>query len=51
MREGFVNDGMFDWSQPVPKAGSQDVSKGAAPAPGGDPPADAGAENVDKKEA
>merc|ERR1711920_164345 len=26
MREGFVNDGMFDWSQPVDQAGSTSSS-------------------------
>lgn len=27
MREGFVNDGMFDWSQPVARAGSSTSDK------------------------
>merc|ERR1712087_355233 len=28
MREGFVNDGMFDWSQPVGQTGSGVIMKG-----------------------
>lgn len=29
MREGFVNDGMFDWSQPVGATGSSSSTKGS----------------------
>jgi hypothetical protein len=32
MREGFVNDGMFDWSQPVGPGGSNTSSSKAVPA-------------------
>merc|ERR1711920_946905 len=48
MREGFVNDGMFDWSQPVGQAGSSTSSKNKAGDKGDAEPDDANANRAVK---